>query len=98
MRFDDMLRRHGYVTEDSPKWKKRQPLIGESEVPCLIERPHLYPGPFGLYLFGAIPLSKPALGGMVMYLDGHVEFIPYPGKWPMTEKTITTLTELAALG
>lgn len=37
-------------------------------------------------------------GGHVLYLDGHVEFIEYPGKWPMTEKTVRILNELDALG
>ena len=34
-------------------------------------------------------------GGSVLYMDGHVEFIKYPGKWPMTEKTMKILCELA---
>ncbi len=34
-------------------------------------------------------------GGHVLYMDGHVEFVPYPGKWPMTETTMMTLEELA---
>ncbi len=38
------------------------------------------------------------VGGNVLYLDGHVEFIEYPGKWPMTEKTVRILKELDALG
>jgi len=29
--------------------------------------------------------------GNVLYLDGHVEFVPYPGKFPMTEKFINEL-------
>ena len=37
-------------------------------------------------------------GGNVLFLDGHVEFIRYPGKWPMTESTIAILNELDALG
>lgn len=36
-------------------------------------------------------------GGNVVYLDGHVEFIRYPGEWPMTEKTVRILNELDAL-
>jgi hypothetical protein len=79
---------------DKPEWAYlRHP---HSELPVLIERPHPYPGPYGLFLFGPIPLSKPVLGGCVLYLDGHTEFIPYPGKWPMTQKTIETLRDIAA--
>lgn len=38
------------------------------------------------------------LGGNVLFLDGHVEFMPYPGKWPMTEKTIQILNALDQMG
>ena len=37
-------------------------------------------------------------GGCVGYLDGHVEYIDYPGEFPMTEEMITTLESLDALG
>jgi prepilin-type processing-associated H-X9-DG protein len=33
----------------------------------------------------------------VAYMDGHVEYIPYPGKWPMTPKTVGLLQELENL-
>ncbi len=36
-------------------------------------------------------------GANVLYLDGHVEFVPR-GQWPMTEKTVALLNELDALG
>nr|HPO17532.1 hypothetical protein [Candidatus Hydrogenedentota bacterium] len=51
-------------------------------LPVLIERPE----------------NHEPVGGNVLFLDGHVEFIPYPGKWPMTERTITALRELDAMG
>ncbi|MCC6698383.1 MAG: hypothetical protein IT365_22350 [Candidatus Hydrogenedentes bacterium] len=34
-------------------------------------------------------------GGNVLFMDGHVEFVHYPGQFPMTETTISTLAELA---
>jgi prepilin-type processing-associated H-X9-DG protein len=34
-------------------------------------------------------------GGNVLYMDGHVEYLAYPGKWPMTPGTIGALTEIA---
>lgn len=34
-------------------------------------------------------------GGNVLYMDGHVEWVPYPGKFPMTEHALTTLAALA---
>lgn len=37
-------------------------------------------------------------GGYVLYLDGHVEFLDYPGRWPMTEATFALLNELDQLG
>lgn len=33
-------------------------------------------------------------GGHVLYLDGHVEFIPYPGKYPMTTASMQALCAL----
>jgi hypothetical protein len=36
-------------------------------------------------------------GGNVLYMDNRVEFIPYPGKWPMTEKTMKILGALEAM-
>jgi prepilin-type processing-associated H-X9-DG protein len=37
-------------------------------------------------------------GGRVLFLDGHVEFMAYPGEWPMTQTTMAILNELDALG
>ena len=34
-------------------------------------------------------------GGNVLYMDGHVEWVAYPGEFPMTEATITALAEIA---
>ncbi len=48
-------------------------------------------------LFERVANHKPA-GGNVLFMDGHVEFIHYPGDWPMTEKTVRILEELDALG
>ena len=50
----------------------------KSKMPIMIERPNHHVPP----------------GGNVLYIYGHVEFIPYPGKWPMTETTIGTLESL----
>ena len=36
-------------------------------------------------------------GGNVLFMDGHVKFMRYPGEWPMTEKTIGILESLDAL-
>ena len=36
-------------------------------------------------------------GANVLYLDGHVEFIAYPGKWPMTKDFIQGLESLDEL-
>ena len=79
-----------------PKWEHLW--RDDSESPLLIERPHPYPGPVGLWLLLPVPLSRPTMGGMVLYQDGHTEFIPYPGKWPMTERSISALMSLEELG
>ena len=52
-----------------------------SSIPVMIERPENH-APFG---------------GNVLYLDGHVEFIRYPGKWPMTDQSIAIFESLDAL-
>lgn len=36
-------------------------------------------------------------GANLLYLDGHVEFVRYPVKWPMTERSIQILTELYSM-
>lgn len=45
-------------------------------------------------------IERPGLqrgGSHVLWSDGTVEFIPYPGKWPMTEKFIKALESLDEL-
>jgi prepilin-type processing-associated H-X9-DG protein len=54
----------------------------QSQVPVLIERPE----------------NHMPSGGNVLFMDGHVEFIRYPGQWPMTEQTINALKALDAMG
>lgn len=44
-----------------------------------------------------IIIERPELhgdGGHVLFMDGHVEFVPYPGPFPMTEKFIDGLRSL----
>jgi len=97
-RLDGALRRQGMVTLAESEAPENEHLRhSDSEIPLLVERPNPYPGPFGLWFFTPIPLSRPTMGGMVLYKDGHSEFIPYPGKWPMTERTIATLASLAEM-
>ncbi len=48
------------------------------QIPIVVE----WPGNHGKY------------GAKVIYLDGHQEVLPYPGKFPMTEKFIGALREL----
>jgi prepilin-type processing-associated H-X9-DG protein len=50
----------------------------------------------------SIPLliERPGLhdgGGHVLYMDGHVEFVPYPGKFPMTQRFIEALESVDRL-
>jgi prepilin-type processing-associated H-X9-DG protein len=47
-----------------------------------------------------IMIERPGMqegGASVLFLDGHVEFIKYPGEFPMTEKFIQALESLDAL-
>ena len=70
-----------HVGVDSFWWWHNDEARDEKPViPLLIER---------------IPNNHKPKGGHVLYMDGHVEYLAYPGKWPMTETTMTTLQELA---
>lgn len=62
--------------------KFNPPATPAMPIPVLIERPGNHFPP----------------GGNVLYLDGFVEYVPYPGRWPMTEKTISTLESLDEMG
>ena len=48
-------------------------------VPVMVENPGHHEGP----------------GGNVLYMDGHVEFVEYPGKFPMTPAFIEALRDAA---
>ena len=66
--------------------------------PLLFEIPRMYPGLVGFRLCGIeFPVSEATLAGIVAYTDGHVEFIPYPGPWPMDEGLMNLLSELCHL-
>lgn len=70
-----------YDAVDSINLARQEQSIAAAAIPVLIERPEHYATP----------------GGHVLYLDGRVAFLPYPGPWPMTEKTINTLLALDAM-
>ncbi|MBX3178357.1 MAG: hypothetical protein KF886_13435 [Candidatus Hydrogenedentes bacterium] len=57
-----------------------QPGITQKSIPVLLEWPENH---------------ESESGGNVLFLDGHVEWMPYPGEFPMTETVITTLRGLA---
>ena len=57
--------------------------LAQSKIPIVIEWPDHHPTETG------------KSGGNVLYMDGHVEFLTYPGKWPMTEETMRILCDLA---
>ncbi len=64
----------------------------------------IYYGPDTELAFSKIPVivERPGhhqpMGGHVLYLDGHVEYLRYPGKFPMSKSFIEGLYELDALG
>ena len=54
-----------------------------SKIPIIVQRP-----------------KKTCLGegGIVLYLDNHVEYLPYPGPFPMTPECIDALKQIDRLG
>ena len=59
-------------------------------------------GPYSSPLRIPLPIliERPGLqrgGSNVLFLDGRIEFMPYPGPWPMTEKFIKALESLDEL-
>jgi prepilin-type processing-associated H-X9-DG protein len=51
----------------------------QATIPVMIEKPDNHGGK----------------GGNVLFMDGHVEFIEYPGKYPMTKEVIGALKKLS---
>ena len=78
------LHRLGLRPTALPSGAKRPPLPKPlaGNVPVLIERIR----------------NNKGKGGSVLFMDGHVEFVDYPGKWPMTERTVALLNELDQMG
>lgn len=63
----------------------------------MFEEPDGYESHFGEQPSIPLLIERPELhgdGGHVLYLDGHVEFVPYPGKFPMTKEYIAALRVL----
>jgi len=58
------------------------------EIPIMIEPPGRHPARGGS--------SKNF--GQVLYMDGHVNALPYPGEWPMTEEFMAVLQHLDQMG
>lgn len=66
------------------KWTKGDSPGADIDItPVFIERPGFW---------------KNQPGGWVLFLDGHTEFIEYPGRFPMTEEFVRTLILLDELG
>lgn len=43
-----------------------------------------------------IPTDRGGRGGLVLYMDGHVEWVKYPGRFPMTEAFIQRIESIMA--
>jgi prepilin-type processing-associated H-X9-DG protein len=61
--------------------------MAQSEVPVMRDRAEsgqagTAPAPEKLVRYNHVPG-----GGNVLYMDGHVEFVKYPGKFPMSPGT-----------
>ncbi len=82
---DGLMRRLNLRMPELEPGSKRLPLpseLGRADVPVLISRVE----------------HNGYRGAHVLFLDGHVEFIEYPGRWPMTRKTVALLNELDGMG
>ena len=44
-----------------------------------------------------VPGEREQSGGWTLFMDGHVEWMPYPGPFPMTERFITRLRGMMGL-
>lgn len=44
-----------------------------------------------------LPGTREANGGLVLYMDGHAEWVEYPGKFPMTEAFVTRVRALRGI-
>ena len=93
LRYTGLVRRGEVVFSDQPeiRWRKDDALRNGG--PVLIELPRPYPGSLGVYFPSEhwMALSRPQMGGLVAYADGRVEFVEYPGEWPMTTPTVEAI-------
>ena len=58
------------------------PLKAGAHIPVLIERIE----------------NNEGHGGHVLFLDGHVDYMAYPGRWPMTPRTVALLDQMDRMG
>ncbi|MBP8132129.1 MAG: DUF4190 domain-containing protein [Candidatus Hydrogenedentes bacterium] len=59
----------------------------QSEIPVMFDRVHI----------NATEFNHLPAGANVLFMDGHVEFLKYPSKWPLTKRTAELMAELDAL-
>lgn len=89
IQYDRLYRlRYGVGEELLKEPSERDSMVLQSRIPVMIERPGNHQG-----------RGKNTKDGCnVLFNDLHVEYMKYPGEWPMTEKTMGLLLELDALG
>jgi len=63
--------------------------LAQSVIPVMWDRCHYDPNKPTQEWF-----SDPRCGANVLYMDGHVEFVKYPGKFPLTETACRILNAL----
>jgi prepilin-type processing-associated H-X9-DG protein len=67
-------------------------LLEQRQIPIMFDGVSLVEQGLGPRSFHHVP------GGCnVLFMDGHVEFMKYPGKWPMTERSLTALASIAGM-
>jgi prepilin-type processing-associated H-X9-DG protein len=83
LRADQGVARHFVEYSNIPDYDMQKAVHAavDAQIPIIVEWPSHHPEP----------------GSHVLYLDGHVEFLKYPGPFPMTEHFIEAMRQLDQL-
>jgi anti-sigma factor RsiW len=70
---------------------------GVEKVFCPEAAQLMYGGQSDIPVMWEVPGDRDQLGGFVLFMDGHVEWVSYPGPFPMTERFVTRLRSAMGL-
>ena len=84
-----------WITDVNSSSSPPSPSILQNSIPVLWDKANMYSETEFAHIarFNHVPG-----GSNVLFMDGHVEFVKYPGKFPMTEKALRMIQELDSLG